>query len=723
MKMKRILLLIIVSLCVEISIYASDENVIERLISNINKLTLQPKVGDVDKIKEFVNLSDSGRHNDAVILQLFMDVHLSKELVTRYIKTQKMDGSWPDINYDDPQNSAWSPAGHVSRIQSLSVSYRSPSSIYYNSQKLSVVIHKAMNYWFKASLRSSNWWYNEIGIPKTLGPAFLLMKDELSQTEKQEAIKVMSNAKISMTGQNKVWLSGNVFMKALLEQDIKTVRRARDSIVSEIKIGFEEGLQPDFSFHQHGPQLQFGNYGLSYISTMAYWIRVFEGTSMAVDTNQVQLLRDYLVNGIMWCVWRGHFDVSACARQVFKNSQKGKANALSVAVINMAVADSSNQCTYNSFLKENLFTPLSPNTLIGFNYFGRSDYGVMRTPEWFASVRMCSSRTIGYETTNNENLQGYFSADGAMMIMISGDEYTNIFPFWDWRHLPGVTNYDSSMPLPSDNAKIKRNKSNFVGGIAIDEKTGCTTMVLDRDGLYAQKGNFFINGIIVSLGAGITYLEPYSVSTTFNQTLLKGPVLIKDSSGDITTSENYWEGKNPRYIYHNKIGYIPIENSKIVVSNQIQSGSWKSIAGFYKEEQVSGGVFKAYIDHGISPLNGSYAYFILPNVSVEEVDSFYLRPTVNVVSNTTDCQAVSSVDNTLTEAIFYKPSKLKLLNGAVLEALDASIITILLDKNKKIVKVTAADPTRTLNEVRVRYCSGDDVEPELVVCSVVENQL
>ena len=160
MKMKRILLLIIVSLCVEISIYASDENVIERLISNINKLTLQPKVGDVDKIKEFVNLSDSGRHNDAVILQLFMDVHLSKELVTRYIKTQKMDGSWPDINYDDPQNSAWSPAGHVSRIQSLSVSYRSPSSIYYNSQKLSVVIHKAMNYWFKASLRSSNWWYN-----------------------------------------------------------------------------------------------------------------------------------------------------------------------------------------------------------------------------------------------------------------------------------------------------------------------------------------------------------------------------------------------------------------------------------------------------------------------------------------------------------------------------------------------------------------------------------
>ena len=41
----------------------------------------------------------------------------------------------------------------------------------------------------------------------------------------------MGNAKFGMTGQNKVWLAGNIMMRALLQNDAELVKIARDTIV------------------------------------------------------------------------------------------------------------------------------------------------------------------------------------------------------------------------------------------------------------------------------------------------------------------------------------------------------------------------------------------------------------------------------------------------------------------------------------------------------------
>ena len=61
----------------------------------------------------------------------------------------------------------------------------------------------------------------------------------------------MGNAKFGMTGQNKVWLAGNIMMRALLQNDAELVKIARDTIVSEIVTGKIEGIKDDWSFHQH----------------------------------------------------------------------------------------------------------------------------------------------------------------------------------------------------------------------------------------------------------------------------------------------------------------------------------------------------------------------------------------------------------------------------------------------------------------------------------------
>ena len=77
-------------------------------------------------------------------------------------------------------------------------------------------------------------------------------------------------------------------------------------------------------------------------------------------------------------------------------------------------------------------------TLSGNKHFWRSDFHVQRTNDYYFSVKMCSSRVLGAETVNKENIQGYHMGDGVTFLYQSNKEYENVFPFWDWKKLPGT---------------------------------------------------------------------------------------------------------------------------------------------------------------------------------------------------------------------------------------------------------------------------------------------
>ena len=119
----------------------------------------------------------------------------------------------------------------------------------------------------------------------------------------------MMNSSFGMTGQNKVWLAGNVLIRALLQNDWQLAKEARKVIASEITLGQKEGIKADWSFHQHGPQQQFGNYGLSFICNMSFYSELFTGTTLCFFTGTTKnshlpatrrLPMDYL-EGILGC--------------------------------------------------------------------------------------------------------------------------------------------------------------------------------------------------------------------------------------------------------------------------------------------------------------------------------------------------------------------------------------------------------------------------------------
>lgn len=600
------------------------------------------------------------------------------------------DGSWPDINYHDNGRSGWEPAKHAERIFFLTKVYDDPDSKFYKNKKLNTVLHEAMDFWFQAKLVCPNWWYNEIGVPKTLGPAFIMLKDELSDSEMKDAVAVMNNSRFRMTGQNKVWLAGNIFFKAILTDDEKLAQQARDTIASEIKITTEEGIQPDFSFHQHGPQQQFGNYGLAFITGMAFWGRIFDGTTLAFNEEQKTILRNLFDNGYNWINWKGYFDVNSLGRQFFKDAQVTKSLATGYAAADMTTTDPEHKQIYLDFISRN-FAGTSMPLFKGDKHFWCSDMTVHRAPNWFSSIKMSSERVKGAEALNGENLKGYYVADGATYIMVDGNEYNNIFPVWNWRKLPGVTCYQSNAPLKVLTFEGYHNHNDFTGGLS-NGLNGITAFHLVRDSLTAKKAWFFIDNVMVCLGADITSDKDELVTTTLNQTFLNGDVVYFDGRVKKMNQDSQISSADIKWVYHNKIGYYPLEKTQLTVSDKTQYGDWNEIAKIYTPKKQSAKIFSIDAEHGKRPQHESYSYVIVPAVTLAEATNY--KPSFTVIKNDSIAQVVISKNKRLDMFVIYKSGKLTIASLGEVSFEQAGIY--MLEQKNKMRLMTAADPTHKI---------------------------
>ena len=584
--------------------------------------------------ERFLEYSDNGRASiDVLLMQLYLSVQLPSEEVERVMGLFDWEkGQWTDIDYTNMQRGEWDMTFHITRIYALAKSYKCPESKFYMSEDLSRLLHKAIGWWFTTKPKNPNWWHNDIGVPKKLTAAMILLRDELSQEEIDGALYVLERSEFGRTGQNKAWLAGNQLMKALLIEDPALAREAVRQISEEIYVTDSEGIQKDWSYHQHGPMLQFGNYGLAYAEGISFWARVLNGTDYAFSEDQIEILENFILNGLCWTIWKGIMDPSACGRQLTR--LRGKAYACAVAMQNMASLGRPRSETFRNLALQDFQPELYGNQLTGATFFPRSDFGIFRTPDWYASVRMQSERTIGYEFTNAENLLAQFSADGTQLLMQTGDEYDDIYPYWDWRKLPGVTSFEDGKPLStSDKRADKQNNTSHVGGLVAGDAL-VSAMEVNRFGLHAFKASFFFPDIIVSLGSDIRRGRDdiSRITTALDQNHLSGRV----SSGNV---------RGAAWVHHRDRGYVSLDGEPVKVETGLQRGNWKNIAPCY-DRPDSGMVFKCYFEH--DPLQtDTYAYAVLPCTSVRGVKAFarkYAKGsnecTPQVLCNTADIQAI-----------------------------------------------------------------------------------
>lgn len=632
---------------------------------------------------------------DQMIVELMDRYRIEETYIEELIASMFPNGTWKDIDFTDKSAPGWTPKNHASRVLDLARVYSNPNHSMYHSEKVENAIRKAMNFWFDKMPVAGNWWYNQIGIPKTLGAAFMLFEDQMNDDEIAKAIIVMNNSKISMTAQNRVWLAGNVLVRGMLLNDEALIQEARDAINSEIKYAYgkAEGIKLDQSFHQHGPQQQYGNYGAAYLATMGFWAYILDDTSFALDSDKFGILSDLTNLGFRRIIWKGYMDVNCMGRQFYVDAQRHKAFSIMFSANALEQSDATHEALYKELIAENL--EKRDVGLQGNYHFWKSDMTVQREETWMASLKMSSDRVIGTEG-GSENIKGYYVADGALYTYVQGNEYENIFPNWDWTKVPGVTNPNTGKPWPAWKWLDKQNLGAFVGNVN-DGRCGLTSMELYRDSLTGRKAWFFTPNYVLCLGAGISYDEKYQVTTAVEQALCQEDFKILKKKKWMPIDSLAFEGKDARF-FHKNIGYVLLQAKGVAkVNNRINS--WNEIMRLYpKTTMETNDVYTLYIDHGINPQNASYQYVILPDATPSEVRKFDTS-SFKVIENTASLQAVRLADGTYAVAM-YEANTINLDNN--LQFTSDKPALFLIKKDDQTWTVDAADPTQRLSKLNIK---------------------
>jgi chondroitin AC lyase len=554
----------------------------------------------------------------------------------------KADATWPDLDYADQGRARWPLGEHLGRTLLMARASYILRDRNTPEEQLDAKTIAALDWWLDHDLKNPNWWWNEIGVPQFLGEISIFMQPKLSPKRLDDVVKIMRRSVwTKWTGQNLVWGTQIQILRGLLIGDAAAVREAYARMYDEIRIVKqpEDGIQADFSFHQHGQQLYNGGYGLGFGNDVGRFVAHAWGTPYQIPPDKLQIYLGYLLDGQQWMVFEDLFDFSATGREIIREgkvavnrkwsggpiSPAGAAYGMANVVRQLASLDVPRKPELVAFAKRLEGAP-DQQPLVGNRHYYCSDYMVHRGAHSLMSIKMFSDRMINAELVNTEGKKSHHLSDGATLIYNDGDEYRDIWPVWDWQQVPGTTAEQApdgvlDKLLPKGNHE--RGQTSFVGGVS-NGRLGVAAMDLKRGKLTAKKAWFCFEDRVVCLGAGINCDSDNDVVTCVNQCLT-------------TNSSDVQQGDN--WVWHRNVGYVFPAGAKFVLSTGEQSGKWSDL-GPVQSPLIKKPVFKLTLDHGTRPRDGTYQCVVLPYGRADETRAAAQASPIEVFSNTTTLQAV-----------------------------------------------------------------------------------
>ncbi len=201
----------------------------------------------------------------------------------------------------------------------------------------------------------------------------------------------------------------------------------------------DEGIQRDYSYQQHGAQIYNGGYGESFFNVALVWAYACEGSPFQfIDADKQQLL-NYFEQGTLWMTHGRQFDFNVCGRSVAKPYLEKRDYHRNLAFQAQRLQSLAPHKRNQLESIRRFYEGFEAYPYQGFKVFWRSDYCSQVSAHYSVTVKANSCRTEPIEQGNQENLKGGWLGFGSMNITVTGKEYHNIFPYWDWRFIPGVT--------------------------------------------------------------------------------------------------------------------------------------------------------------------------------------------------------------------------------------------------------------------------------------------
>jgi chondroitin AC lyase len=625
------------------------------------------------------------------------------------------DGSWPKINYEDLARTSFEPQLHLSNLQTIAAAYACPKSERHGDSELKLALKRSLDFWLKHDFISENWWWNQIGTPDTLLQIMYVLDGDLTEIQLMRLDPIVSRANMNASGARE---SGDRIRIAALRasyhlyfRDTASFSRLIQIIAQEIKFTTAPGMAVDYSFHHREDGVNNTlSYGLSYAASFAEWADYTRGTEYQFPDDKLEQLVDFYLDGICkMMVYARYPDAGAKNRAI---SRLGELRAEGTKLPQqLRRASQYRSKELDAIIAIRQGNPQAPQA---FNrHFWCTDYMSHQRANYFSSVRMYSTRNHNMEYPyNGEGFLNHHRGDGANHISVSGTEYFDIWPVFDYQKIPGATVLQKPK-LEAYTDLQKRGKTDFVGGIS-NGRQGAAAMDFQspHDPLRAKKAWFFFDRCYVCLGAGITADSELRTATTLNQCRLNGPIQISQNRAlqTLTRVEGAWS--HPHWIFHDQVTYLFPSPQKVHLSAMSRSGKWRDISDNTQAptELVTQDVFTLWLDHGARVKNGHYAYYVIPGVSDAQAVANEVLSAVRILENTSSKQAVLNQQSGLLQAVFYEAGRLNVNDTLAIELAEPGLLMAELDAGK-IHKITVADPTHKLTQMTVTLSARQKSAP------------
>jgi len=606
-----------------------------------------------------------------------ISVSAVEQNTANYLALVNSNGAFNDIDYADKSRTSWAPLTHLDRLKIIASAYIMENSKYYADEDIYLVITDALTFWHEENPLSDNWWMQKVAVPQRLGMILIFLRFGEKALPAELENKILqrmatsggdpAKTKSSLeAGANKVDIATHWIYRGCLLHDSVILSKGIEQAFYSVKITEGEGIQHDWSYHQHGPQLYIGGYGSVFINGIMNLAKHLYETPFALQENKLRILADFTINTYLPAI-RG---------STFLYNVSGRGLARYNGINNNSFVNTLEQFIKLDTIHKDIYlaaqqrirreAPASMGVEPKHCYYWLSDYTLHQRPQYTFDVRISSKRIYRSEIVNRENLLGYFLTDGATCLVKKGDEYVNIFPVWDWSKIPGTTTpqlQPSQIPQPKPSKNY--GSSQFAGGLTLDNY-GITCFYLKNKknkliSIEGKKAWFFFDKEIVCLGSDIqSKVKKVDIHTTVEQCLLSGEIAVIKENGemDMLRTNNHinnYSKSELRAVYHNENGYYFPEGGDITVSALHKNGNWNCISPVNRE--ASADLFTLYINHGQTPSNGKYCYYIIPDIqNIDNLNKY--ESEINVLANTSEIQAVLHPELSLLCIVFYKQGTL-----------------------------------------------------------------
>ncbi|MGG1517163.1 polysaccharide lyase family 8 super-sandwich domain-containing protein [Paenibacillus oryzisoli] len=456
-----------------------------------------------------------------------------------------------------------------SRLRAMSKAWGTYGSAYYQDEALLHDIIECWNLFYTTRYNENitlydNWFDWRVNVPNNINDSMSILYETIPYSAYPDLIEKLNRGidkfdpSASYTGANRVYISKALILRGITGKNSGRIQTGSDGLTDvfpNVKSG--DGFYDDGSFIQHDYFPYAGGYGKALLQdiTDTLWLvsgsqwdnhdpqkaNIFNWYFEAFEPN---LYKGQIINAIdgreisREYTFGGYSIVNALLTQIelagnpYVEQQK---SAIKYHIENASVRSFLSSATIwnmqkaKKVLNDPTVQPYS-TPQGNFNFYNQ-DNVVHRGDNWLYSISMHSDRIANYETVSNENLKGWYEADGMTQLYLDPLDYLSLF--WttvDPSRLPGITvDRDVNRPAATsanrpyiDVSKYAGDgelmSNSWTGGVSMDGEYGTAGMdfkqhnYADMD-VSAKKSWFMFDDEIVALGAGINSTSDRPIET------------------------------------------------------------------------------------------------------------------------------------------------------------------------------------------------------------------